>query len=319
MPTLKNSVFALKFFFMKNIKHPKQKKLFELLHKLYNLQGKNFPKHYMESMELSKTPVYYRINGKSSISFEEGCQLCSDHRILVENDNLHTNCGSNLEFVREVLSCMGKDREVEVVVALSSCPAFLFDAPALRAFEAYFQRLLAEKATSSPPPFTSFNFGQKHTSLMELSGMADAKKTVILSPRLFDHFIERMLYVDDLGLFQSPNVKKRLLQSLMRQARALKRFIAEPQHRVTALNNTRFELNNLILVHSAEASIVCYWSSLLSKAYLLSDKDCRAIKQSIFKKTPFLENIFPYNSKAFNSYFKAQHKKLSEAASVLAN
>ena len=62
-----------------------------------------------------------------------------------------------------------------------------------------------------------------------------------------------------------------------------------------------------------------YWSDLISKAYLLSDEDCSVIKRSISNKVPHLENIFPYNNKAFSRYFEGQCKKLSEAASVLAN
>ena len=39
---------------------------------------------------------------------------------------------------------------------------------------------------------------------------------------------------------------------------------------------------------------------------------------NIYNKVPHLENIFPYNNKAFSRYFEGQCKELSEAASVLA-
>lgn len=299
---------------MKKNHYPNQRKLFELLKKLYALQNKNFSKHYMKSAGLSKTPVYYRVNGRSSITFDEGCRLLSSHNISIDHGYTNSVTESNLKLLDEIFQHIRKDDDPEVIIACSTLPLFLSYSEPLQAFEQYFQRLISKSTALEQIPFTSFSFDATPFDLLGTLSTTPAKKTFILPVSLLDKVVSKISHVDELGLFQSRTIKNRLLKSLIDMVKELKNFIADPKNQVVAFANPYFELNNLILVQTKAISLAFSWSDLMSKVYLLSSKDCAAIKQCIATISPHLQNIFPYNSKAFKRYFETQKKPLTSIA-----
>ncbi|MCR9054658.1 MAG: hypothetical protein NXI26_22620 [bacterium] len=295
---------------MKKQHYPNQRKLFELLEKLYSLQNKHFPKHYMESAGLSKTPVYYRVNGRSSITFDEGCRLLSSHNISMDHGYINSDTDSSLKLLEEIFQHIEKDDEIEMTIICSSLPPFLFHTKPLQAFEQYFQQLTLKNTSLEQVPFTSFSFDASHFDLLGSPAISSAKKTLVLPLQLFEKVVHKIHHVDALGLFQNQNIKKRLLNSLLSAVKELKNYITHSKHQVVAFENPYFELSNLILIQTQSLGLAYTWSDMMSKVYLLTDDDSNNIKRSFTTITPHLHNIFPYNSKGFRRYFETQKNRL---------
>ena len=270
----------------------------------------------MESAGLSKTPVYYRVNGKSSITFDEGCRLLSSHNISMDHGYINPDRDSNLKLLEEIFQHIGKDDELEMTIICSSLPPFLFHTKPLQAFEHYFQQLTLKNTPLEQVPFTSFSFDISHFDLLGSPAISSAKKTLILPLQLFDKVVHKIHHADELGLFQNQNIKKRLLNSLLSAVKELKNYITHSKHQVVAFENPYFELSNLILIQTKSLGFAYTWFDLTSKIYLLNDADCTNIKRCFMKMTPHLRNIFPYNSKAFRQYFQTQKRSLSSRANL---
>ena len=63
-----------------SVRYPLQKRLFDELRQAARQQGKGFVQQYMKVRDLSKTPTYERLSGKTAISFDEGYTLLLETR-----------------------------------------------------------------------------------------------------------------------------------------------------------------------------------------------------------------------------------------------